>query len=262
MLAFPVNSAVELLRRVKTHEMFVVRSDDIASAAKPDKLTKDTKWEDWAPSFLNYLRSIPGRDGTPLKYIVRDNELPDATPNVDFLDNYIMYAPLPGQALTIDAVEVHTFILNFITQNYESKSIIKIFENESNSRKDCITLKNHYGGQGIYDNDISKADTDLKNLFCAVEKKPHMWWIEFERRPNLAFQTYVKKEVRVVHSNEMKLRTLHEKVKCEWLNPIKVTIVVRLTKSLVTITYYQTLRAFKSDVNKKFSPILSTITPT
>ena len=67
VIAFPVNSVVELLRRVKTHNIFIACSDAIASAAKPDKLTKDTKWEDWAPSFLNYLRAIPGRDGVPFK---------------------------------------------------------------------------------------------------------------------------------------------------------------------------------------------------
>ena len=54
-------------------------------------------------------------------------------------------------------------------------------------------------------NDISKADSDLKNLFYGVEKQPHMWWIEFERRLNLAFQTYIKRERIVVHSDKMKL---------------------------------------------------------
>ena len=116
--------------------MFVARSDAIASAAKPEKLTKDTKWEDWAPSLLNYLCAIPGRDGVPIKYIVRNNELPDATPNVEFINDYIMNVPLTGQAFTIDAAEVHTFIVNFITQNYKAESIIKISENERNGLKD------------------------------------------------------------------------------------------------------------------------------
>ena len=43
----------------------------MADAAKPEKFEKETKWNDWAPTFLNYLRSIPGRDGVPLKYICR-----------------------------------------------------------------------------------------------------------------------------------------------------------------------------------------------
>ena len=118
----------ELRRRVNMHKIFVDRLDAIASAAKPKNLTKDTKWEDWATSFLNYLRAIPGRDGAPLKYIVRKNDIPDKRPNVDFLDDYIMNAPLTGKSFTIDASEGHTFIVNFITQNAEDKSIINIFE--------------------------------------------------------------------------------------------------------------------------------------
>ena len=230
VLAFPVNTAAEILRRVKTHKMFVASSDAIALAAKPYKLIKDMKWEDWSPYFLRYLRDIPGRDGVPLKYIVHDNELPDAMPNIDFLDDYIMNAPLTGQAFTIDDAEVHTFILNFITQNDEAKSIIKIFENKRNGRKDWITLKTHYEGQCIYANRISKTDTYLNNLLYAGDKKPHMWWIEFKLWLNLAFQTYVKREGRVVHYDEIKLRTLLEKIQCEWLNPIKATIAVRLTE--------------------------------
>ena len=103
-----------------------------------------------------------------------------------------MNAPLKGQAFTIDTSEVHTFIVDFITQNNKTESIIKIFENERNGRKDWNTLQNHYKGQRIYANDISKVDSDLKNLFYSGEKKPHMRWIEFERRLNLSFQTWVK----------------------------------------------------------------------
>ena len=120
-LSFPVNTTADLLRRVKTHKMFVARYDAIALAEKPDKLTKDTKWEDWDPSFLNYLRAIPGRDGFPLKYNLHDNKLPDATLNVDFPDDYIMNAPLTGQAFTIYSAEVHTFVVNFIAQKDEAE---------------------------------------------------------------------------------------------------------------------------------------------
>ena len=127
-----------------------------------------------------------------MKNIVRENDLPDKRPNVNFLDDYIMNAPLTGQEFTIDASEVHTFIVNFITLNNEAKSIIKIFENERSGRKDWTKFKNHYEGQGIYANNISKSDSDLTNLFYGGEKKPHMWWIDFERRFNLTFQTYIK----------------------------------------------------------------------
>ena len=60
----------------------------------------------------------------------------------------------------------------------------------------------------------------------------------------------------------MKLRTLLENVNCEWLNPIKSMILVRLTEMPVTFTYDQVVIAFKSEVSKKFPPTLSTTTPT
>ena len=78
-LELPLDTIAELLRCVKAHKMFVARSDAIASSAKPDNLTKGTKWKNWAPYFLNFLRAIPGRYGVPLKYIVRAKELPDPT---------------------------------------------------------------------------------------------------------------------------------------------------------------------------------------
>ena len=66
--AFPVGQVSDLIRRYyKTHEKLQTDSKTLAVAAKPDKFKEVTKWEDWKPTFLNYLRSIPGRDDIPLK---------------------------------------------------------------------------------------------------------------------------------------------------------------------------------------------------
>ena len=70
--AFLVDQVSNLIRRYKTHEKFQNDSKALAEAAKPDKFKDSVKWEDWKPTFLNYLRSIPGRDGIPLKYVCRD----------------------------------------------------------------------------------------------------------------------------------------------------------------------------------------------
>ena len=35
------------------------------------------------------MRSIPRREDVPLKYIIRENDLPDLTPNKDFLGGYV-----------------------------------------------------------------------------------------------------------------------------------------------------------------------------
>ena len=49
------------------------------------------------------------------------------------------------------------------------------------------------------------------------EKKPTIWWVDFETRLRLAYQTYVKHEGREVQYDQMKLRALIEKVTCDRL---------------------------------------------
>ncbi len=66
----------------------------LAEAAKPDKFEESTnKWEDWKPTFLNHIRSIPGRDSIPLEYICRKRDNAEVTVNDDFQDDYIAMAP-------------------------------------------------------------------------------------------------------------------------------------------------------------------------
>ena len=254
MIPFPVASTTILIRRATTHKMYIDKSDTIAAAAKPVKFTADVKWEDWSPSFVNYVRAIPGRDGIPLKYIIRENGTPDPTPQADFLDEYVNNAPLTGPSYASDAAEVHTFIVNFIIGNTEAESVIKVHEDERDGRLDWLALKRHFEGQGIYAIDIQQAERDLETLYYGGEKKPTMWWLEFERRLNSAFNTFVKHEGRAVHSDQHKLRILLRKVTPDWLASVKAMIAIELTRDPITYTYDQALLAFKTEVSKKYPP--------
>ena len=116
-----------------------------------------------------------------------------------YKENYIANAPLKGDAFLSDSDQVHVYLINFTAQNDEAEFILKITERERNGRKGWLALKRHYEGQGIYATDITKAESTLSNMYYQGENKPHMWWLEFERRLNLAFATYVKYEGRQVN---------------------------------------------------------------
>jgi hypothetical protein len=58
--AFPVAEAPNLLRRYKTHAQHKKKSVTLYDADKPAKFTSETKLNDWAPPFLNYLPSLQG----------------------------------------------------------------------------------------------------------------------------------------------------------------------------------------------------------
>ena len=118
MTQFSVDRVNNLIRRYyKTHEKFLADAKVLYEAAKPDKFKESTKWEDWKPTFINYLRSIPGRDGALLTYVCReDNDMDAVIDHDDFLDGYAAAVPLEGNSYAIDSVQVHNFLLlNFVT---------------------------------------------------------------------------------------------------------------------------------------------------
>jgi hypothetical protein len=102
--------------------------------------------------------------------------------------------------------------------------------------------------------DITKAELVLSSLYYSGEKKPHMWWEEFEKQLMSAFTTYKKREGRVVHSPEMKLSTLLAKVHADFLTHVKASIGTELTRQPITLTYEQALAAFRNEVNHKPPP--------
>ena len=252
--AFPIDQITDLIRRYHTHEKYKTDSRTLAEAAKPEKFKEATKWEDWKPTFLNYLRSIPGRDGVPLKYICRDNDEPVLETNDDFLDDYVAMASLSGDSFAIDTVQVHTFLVNFVAGNDTAEAKIQGLRRPNDGREAFKRLVEHYEGVGIHAIDIREADEVIKNLFYAGEKPPHMWWAEFEKRLTRAFNAYVKREGRIVHSNSMKIRMLIDKIKADFLTPTKAQMEIELSRVPMTMTYEQALSLFRNMVNQKHPP--------
>ena len=107
---------------------------------------------------------------------------------------------------------------------------------------------------GIHSNDILRADRILESLNYLGEKKPHMWWDEFEIQLNFAWNVYDKKERRQVHSEVMKLRTLQKKIKADFLTSSKATIDVALAAVPMVTTYDQAIKSYRQVVSAKYPP--------
>jgi hypothetical protein len=77
-----------------------------------------------------------------------------------------------------------------------------------------------------------------------------MWWEEFEKSLTSAFTTFNKREGRIVHSDEMKLRMLLHKVQTDFLVHIKASIGIGLARQPITLSYEQALATFTNEVNR------------
>ena len=191
---FPVGDAAVYIRRFKTHENYINNLSSMTEQSKLTNLNDHMRWQEWEETFLNYLRVIPGRDGVPLKYVCQTNPMPYPTPNVDFLDDYVAMTPLNGPAFQIDMRTVHTFITSLIAGCDTAKSKIQHLNKVANGRLDFMALREHYSGVGALAFNVQRAENIIKNLHYAGEKKPHMWWEEFEKRLTSAFVTLDKDE--------------------------------------------------------------------
>jgi len=160
-----------LMRCYKFHATFVKKSPSISSTASPSTLSTSTKFDDWNPMLINFLHTIPDRDGVPLDYVTRDNSAPDRAPRTDILIGYALQAPLEGDVFNNNSAEVHTYITKLSVGNITAESKVQANALLKNGQLDYFALRDHYLGVGINSIDIIKAEHLLDKLFYSGEKK-------------------------------------------------------------------------------------------
>ena len=90
MVRFPVANASDFIKRYKHHGAYVKKSKMITETAKLENFMDKIKWIEWYPTFINFLRDIPGRNGIPLSYIWRPVSAIVPTMGYgDFIDEYV-----------------------------------------------------------------------------------------------------------------------------------------------------------------------------
>ena len=67
----------EASQRADVRKIEKDQSDTVSKAADPGKFKDERKWPEWEPAFTNYLSTIPGVNGIPLSYVIRESQVPD-----------------------------------------------------------------------------------------------------------------------------------------------------------------------------------------
>ena len=247
---FPIADAADLILRMKKHDQFIETSKTKALQTIPQQFTNDVQWEDWAPTFIDYLRTIPGSDGVPLSYVIRANEERIPTTSRDFLDEYVAMASLDSDAFHVDNIQVLRLTRSFVVGNTEAEAILQSM-NERHGRNAFLALKTHYEGEGLHAVDIMDADRTIHGTFYTGEK-PTMNWSIFERRLKKAYAAYDKDEGREVHSDNMKLRNLQSKITAPFLQLTKGIVDGEIAKRPMVITFPTAMRMYRTAVREKF----------
>ena len=122
---FPIVDVTALLRRKKSHKPFILKSKTKVDRAKTTKYSDSTKREDWNPTFVILLCSIPGRDGVLLSYVICKNPTPYPIPYPDFLDNYVAMDPMSRESFVVDSAKFHTYLTSFTLSNPTAEATMK-----------------------------------------------------------------------------------------------------------------------------------------
>ena len=147
------------------------QSDTVSKAADPGKFKDERKWPEWEPAFVNYLSTIPGVNGVPLSYVVRERESPE--PGFEYGSSFnekaVACAPLNGPTFQADARKVHQLIKSFL-QTETAEQWIKPNARRQSGRDDMQALRNHYSGEGNTSRRIAVAERLRDTLHYKNEK--------------------------------------------------------------------------------------------
>lgn len=208
------------------------QSDTVSKAADPGKFKDERKWPEWEPAFVNYLSTIPGVNGIPLCYVIRELERPE--PSVDFAsfnEKAIACAPLTGSNFQADARKVHQLLKSFL-QSESAEQWIKPFAKRQDGRKDMEALRGHYSGEGNTSRRIAVAERYRDTLHYKNEKA--LSFSIFLDKIQTMFNIFETEGEPV--QEQAKVRMLLKKVEHPQLQTAVGTLRVRAQMDKVTFT--------------------------
>ena len=133
----------------------------LSKAANPGKLKRHKDWITWYRELKNYLSTILGQDGVPLRYVIRESAAPDYVielqPDYNFKQLSINCMPLKKLTYKTDCRKVHQIIHGFV-QGETAETWIRPKERNQDGRLDYLTLLAHYGGKGNKTARIKEAE--------------------------------------------------------------------------------------------------------
>ncbi|CAJ1937314.1 unnamed protein product [Cylindrotheca closterium] len=240
--------------RLNFHQKYVKDSKTLIDNTVPPKWSKEQQWKQWVKLLRDHLRAYIGVNGIPLVYVVRENAAQDPTPQDDFLDEYINMALLLGTAFIVDNKQVLALLNKFIMSCSEAEMVIQALNTTTDGRAAFFALKAFYEGEGIFAHDVMAAENIIATLFYAGEKRPAMYWQKFEQILNNAYATMHHEYGRVMYTDVMKLRSLQQRIKADFLSQTKAAIEANMHAIPMTMTYDQAMRMYRSKVSEKFPP--------
>ena len=131
----------------------------------PEKFNgKQRNWKTWKAEFEAYLSAIRGENGTPLSYIIRDDDdmTEEQLEDLEGPAKEIYEAPLQGTYFERDNYQVFQHLRTQIVGS-SAETHIESFERKSDGRNAWLFLKTKYEGEDARNAAIAVARKDISS---------------------------------------------------------------------------------------------------
>jgi hypothetical protein len=208
------------------------QSDTVSKAADPGKFKNERKWPKWEPAFVNYLSTLPGVNGVPLSYVVREKEMPEPGAEYgSFNEQAVACAPLHGPTLKADSRKVHQLLKSFL-QTETAEQWIQPLARRQSGRDDMKALRSHYSGKGNTTRRIADAERARDSLHYKNEKSmPFSTFLDNLQR---MFNTFKTEGEEI--TEPAKVRILLKKVEHPQLQNAVSALRIKAQLDVVTFT--------------------------
>jgi hypothetical protein len=167
---FTLESIVEAAQRDIVRQAWMANWEPLFKNALPEKLKDEKTWPTFYDSLLNALTIVPGVNGVPIVYLLR--ELVNPHPYEEYTDynaKAIACAPLSGPFFEADTRQLHQ-IIQTLVQGESAEAWIKRLAKFQCGRRDVQALVKHYAGEGNSTRRIADAERLKDGLHYSNEK--------------------------------------------------------------------------------------------
>jgi hypothetical protein len=208
------------------------QSDTVSKAADPGKFKDERKWPEWEPAFVNYLSTIPGVNGVPLSYVVREVEAAlDDAEYITFNEKAIAKSPLMGPTFQADSRKVHQLLKSYL-QAESADQWIKPLARHQCGRQDMKSLRDHYSGEGNTSRRIAVAERLRDTLHYKNERS--LQFSSFLDKLQKMFNIFEEENEPI--SDQAKVRMLLKKIEHPQLQDTIGALKVRSNMDGITFT--------------------------
>ena len=226
-------------------EILIMKDEYLEATSMLDEVTglipvvvaklEPLKWSSFKTSMLEYFSRIRGKNGIPLSYIVRNDEVNNFEDTYESrLDKLVTCTTLRGAKYKADNGTVFSLLIQH-TDNTEGYSLVLQYERSRNGRSAWSSLLKHFEGSTFRERVAQEAATMLRTASYSGPRRNFTFSSYYDRHSQAHTKLLQAKKPMTI---EQQIDTFVQGIQCATAQSIVVNLAGDATARTSFETYY------------------------